>query len=105
MTRLDDDKAGAEILVMKGYGVKESWTSLYIIRDLEINSSYGIMTQKVIVYNPKNDNRRDILDVGIGRKFTYGPMITYVESLTSPKEYYWSEKLHKMFGKRRYNFI
>ncbi|XP_059288726.1 F-box protein CPR1-like, partial [Lycium ferocissimum] len=41
MTCLDDDKGGVEILVMKEYGVKESWTSLFFIRNLEINPPYG----------------------------------------------------------------
>ncbi|KAM3270105.1 hypothetical protein P3S67_030011 [Capsicum chacoense] len=41
MSRLDDDKSGVEILVMKEYGVKESRTSLFLIRNLKINSSYG----------------------------------------------------------------
>ncbi|KAL3363149.1 hypothetical protein AABB24_012448 [Solanum stoloniferum] len=40
MTQLVDDKRGVEILIMKEYGVKESWTSLFLIQNLQINSWY-----------------------------------------------------------------
>ncbi|XP_059285694.1 uncharacterized protein LOC132039168 [Lycium ferocissimum] len=108
MTRLDDDKDSVEILVMKEYGVKESWTSLMFIRNLEINSSYefaepfsmtetrevaliiGAFDKKITLYNPKDDNMSDV-PVGI-----FCDIITYVESLISPEEYYWSEEQHKM---------
>ncbi|XP_060170337.1 F-box/kelch-repeat protein At3g06240-like [Lycium barbarum] len=111
MTRMDGDKNGVEILVMKEYGVKESWTSLIFIRNLEINSSYefavpfsmtetgevaliiGAFDKKITVYNPMDDNMRDIL---VEPEFIFGDIITYVESLISPEEYYWSEEQHKM---------
>ncbi|XP_060171099.1 F-box protein CPR1-like [Lycium barbarum] len=116
MTRLEDDKGGVEILVMKEYGVKESWTSLFFIRNLEISPSYGFavplyMTEtgglalitddrgnKVVVHNPKNDNMKNIFVEG-KTGFRIGPIITYVESLIKPEEYYWSKKRHKQFGK------
>lgn len=71
---LKDDKGSVEILVMKEYGVKESWTSLFFIMNLEINPSYGFVVpffvtgdeelvleiydrnRKIVIYNPKNDN-------------------------------------------------
>ncbi|XP_059285692.1 uncharacterized protein LOC132039167 [Lycium ferocissimum] len=111
MTRLDDDKDGVEILVMKQYGVKESRTSLLFIRNLEINPTYecavpfsvtetgevalliGAYDKKIVAYNPKDDNMRDIL---VETEFIFGDIMTYVESLISPEEYYWSEERHKM---------
>ncbi|XP_070022133.1 F-box protein CPR1-like [Nicotiana sylvestris] len=84
MACLEDDKGGVEILAMRVYGVKESWTSLIFIRNLEINLSYGIVVpffmtvtgdgelvliidypkEKVVVYDPKNDNMQNILAHG-----------------------------------------
>ncbi|XP_060171007.1 F-box/kelch-repeat protein At3g23880-like [Lycium barbarum] len=104
MTRLQDDKS-VEILVMKEYGVKESWASLFFIRNLEIMPScedavpFSVMEtgeivliidghpKRVVVYNPKNDNMRVILVEGEAE------YITYEESLISPEEcdYDWSE--------------
>lgn len=113
MTRLDYDKSGVEIFAMK-----ESWIFLYFIRNLEINPSYDFVVpffvtktgeialeteidfhDKVVVYNPKNDNMRDILDIEKETMCYSSPIVNYIESLISPKEYYWSEKLHKQFGK------
>ncbi|KAH0742712.1 hypothetical protein KY290_030705 [Solanum tuberosum] len=106
MTRLEYNDV--EILVMKEYGVKDSWTSLFFIRNLEIDPSFGVAHPfslnengelaliidkgRVIVYNSVNNNTRDVLDpeetLSIGA-------ITYVESLISPKEEYsWNDHVH-----------
>ncbi|XP_019256450.1 PREDICTED: F-box/kelch-repeat protein At3g06240-like [Nicotiana attenuata] len=118
MTCLKDDKVGVEILVMKEYGVKESWTSLFFIRNLKINPSYGMVTpfsmtedgelileiydleEKFVVYNPKNDNTQNLHIRG--EKVSIYDTINYVESLISPKEYYRSRKRHKKFGQLDY---
>lgn len=40
----DDDKVtSVEILVMKEYRVKDSWTSLFFRRNLEIDPSFGVV--------------------------------------------------------------
>ncbi|KAM3337126.1 hypothetical protein P3S68_032826 [Capsicum galapagoense] len=52
MTRLEcDDKTCVEILVMKEYGVKDSWTSLFFIRNLEIDPSFGVALPFAITEN------------------------------------------------------
>ncbi|XP_070045465.1 F-box/kelch-repeat protein At3g06240-like [Nicotiana tomentosiformis] len=109
MTYLDYCK-DLEIWIMKEYGVKESWTSLFIIRNLEICHYYGLakplfMTKtgkivlllwsngaKVVAYNPKYDSIRDFLVPSERESIN---AITYVESLISPKEYYWNNYIHK----------
>ncbi|XP_059285701.1 F-box/kelch-repeat protein At3g23880-like [Lycium ferocissimum] len=119
MTCLEHDKS-AEILVMKEYGVKESWTSLFSIRNSEVKGSiadinypYGFVIllffvtengelvliydycgKDVAVYNPKNDNMREIVEEET--RFILGAIVTYVESLISPVEYCWSEERHRM---------
>ncbi|KAK4713005.1 hypothetical protein R3W88_018912 [Solanum pinnatisectum] len=91
------DKGNIELLAMKEYGVKESWTSLFIIRNLHFD--YGLilplfMTKNgeliliirnnleknvVFIYNPRNDNIQDIhVD---GRKEYISFNFCYVESL------------------------
>ncbi|OIT35024.1 f-boxkelch-repeat protein [Nicotiana attenuata] len=85
-----------EILVMKEYGVKESWTPLFFIRNLLFfgfvvpltvteNGELALIIrnhncQQVVIYNPKNDIIREILVHGKTYLF-----ITYVESLILPK--------------------
>lgn len=103
MTRLD--KGDVEILVMKEYGVKESWTSLFFVGNLNIYPWSGavvplfmtdngelilminsnIREKNVILYDPKNGNMQDIQLVD-GRKEYTSCTISYVESLISPKE-------------------
>ncbi|XP_060170333.1 F-box/kelch-repeat protein At3g06240-like [Lycium barbarum] len=101
MTQLQDDKS-VEILVMKEYGVKESWTSLFFISNSELDPYLGTIaplfmtdngefvlvtwnSEKVVLYNPKNNN---ILNVVVDGKTEYiWGTIRYVESLISPKEY------------------
>ncbi|KAF3623835.1 hypothetical protein FXO38_30565 [Capsicum annuum] len=46
-----DDKTCVEILVMKEYGVKDSWTSLFFIRNLEIDPSFGVALPFAITEN------------------------------------------------------
>lgn len=41
--------------------------------------------EKVVVYNPKTDDMRDI-HVLKCMEFTHGAMVTYLESLISPEE-------------------
>ncbi|XP_059284994.1 F-box protein At3g07870-like [Lycium ferocissimum] len=74
MTRLKHD-GGLEILVMKEYGIKEPWKSLFFIKKLEIyhygfgfvapfsvteNGKFALIIdqieRRVAIYNPKNDN-------------------------------------------------
>lgn len=102
MTRLVKGKV--EMLVMKEYGVKESWTSLFFTRNLQINPFSGAVAplfmtdngefisminklreKNVLLYDPKNDNMQDIQLVH-GRKEHISCNICYVESLISPKE-------------------
>ncbi|KAH0776173.1 hypothetical protein KY290_007584 [Solanum tuberosum] len=97
---------------------EESWIFLYFIRNLEINPSYDFVVPfsvtkmgeialkteidfhyKVVIYNPKNDNMRDIRVIEKETVCYCSPIVNYVESFISPKEYYWSEKLHSQFGK------
>lgn len=40
---IDMIKENIEILSMKEYGVKKSWTSLFIISDLQFDPSYGLI--------------------------------------------------------------
>ncbi|XP_060190316.1 F-box/kelch-repeat protein At3g23880-like [Lycium barbarum] len=115
MTRLKHD-GGLEILVMKEYGIKESWTSLLFIKKLEIyhyefgfvapfsvteNGKFALIIdqieRRVVIYNPKNNNMQDIVVADVDRS-----TITYMESLISPKGYYWCEKRpKKYFGRRK----
>ncbi|KAF3617814.1 hypothetical protein FXO38_33760 [Capsicum annuum] len=105
IARLDNDKRDVEILVMKEYEVKESWTSLFSIRNLEIDPCYRALTPlfmtdngeliftiknildkiNILVYDPKNDNIKDI-QLANGRKERMWCTICYVESLISPNE-------------------
>ncbi|PHT75432.1 hypothetical protein T459_18954 [Capsicum annuum] len=105
IARLDNDKRDVEILVMKEYEVKESWTSLFSIRNLEIDPCYRALTPlfmtdngeliftiknildkiNILVYDPKNDNIKDI-QLANGRKERMWCTICYVECLISPDE-------------------
>ncbi|XP_016448726.1 F-box/kelch-repeat protein At3g23880-like [Nicotiana tabacum] len=96
---------GFEILIMKEYGVKESWTPLFFIKDLGIGLLFGLAapfivtengklaliirerdSQRIVIYNPKDDNVRDI--VVHGKTYLFTSVITYVESLSSSEGYY-----------------
>lgn len=45
----------------------------------------------VVAYDPKNDCMQDILELRYQNDIS---VITYVESLISPIEYYWNEEQH-----------
>ncbi|XP_059284997.1 uncharacterized protein LOC132038334 [Lycium ferocissimum] len=117
MTHLKHDRC-LEIFVMKEYGIKESWKSLFLVKNLEIyrygfvapfsvieNGEFALIIDqiesKVVIYNPKNDNMQDIVVADVDRS-----TIMYVESLISPKGYYWCEKRHqKYFGRRKPDYF
>nr|XP_009776078.1 PREDICTED: F-box/kelch-repeat protein At3g23880-like [Nicotiana sylvestris]XP_016470936.1 PREDICTED: F-box/kelch-repeat protein At3g23880-like [Nicotiana tabacum] len=106
MTCVEFDKR-LEILVMKEYGRKDSWTSLFVIRNSEITRPYIfyrslfmsnngklaliVRHNGVVAYYPKNDSMQDILELRYQNDIS---VITYVESLISPIEYYWNEEQH-----------
>lgn len=84
---------------MKEYGEKKSWTSLFTIKNLDISAWYQFSVlffvtkkreialmryyydEKLVVYNLKNENIREITTT------VFGMAVNYIESLISPKEY------------------
>lgn len=48
---LDNDERDVEILVMKEYEVKKSWTSLFLVRNLEIDPWYDDLSPLIMTEN------------------------------------------------------
>ncbi|CAL5393054.1 unnamed protein product [Camellia sinensis] len=99
---LTDRMDRVEVLVMKKYGIKESWTSMFILSNLPNLHIYdnvlplfftknGEILMKigkncVRAYNPNDNSQRDIR---IPADSPYFYAAVYEESLASPIDYNW----------------
>nr|GLL31195.1 F-box/kelch-repeat protein At3g23880-like [Ipomoea trifida] len=100
-----------EVLVMKEYGVKNSWISQFVITDSQFRSGYHrdftfyspkYNTQVLIgsclygwwgtlVYHFKNKKLEDFLGAEAGHKNHTASICFYVESFASPHEFSWRD--------------
>ena len=107
-----------EILVMKEYGVVESWTTVFVLSNLGVNPYYGnlipflitkhrelllmllrydiISPGKVLAYNPRTKSYRTILEIPLPDYVFHGTSL--VESLVSPADYRWDPIRHSKLG-------
>ncbi|CAH9081097.1 unnamed protein product [Cuscuta europaea] len=105
-----------EILVMKEYGVAESWVTLYTVSQLELRvGNYSKVTFyslknnvliwqqgdcRIFVIDMKTKERKERETVLFGIRNEFVDTCLYVESLASPHEYTWIDEQHKQFSKK-----
>ncbi|GAA0166767.1 hypothetical protein LIER_40251 [Lithospermum erythrorhizon] len=100
-----DSKCDVEILMMKEYGVKQSWTSSFIILDViggsmelvmvskQYDALYSMINGKFYVYNPTTMTFKKILDPK--RRYKFSTATPFIESALPTNGYYWNAKEHK----------
>ncbi|KAM7485487.1 hypothetical protein LguiA_001496 [Lonicera macranthoides] len=104
-----------EVLVMKEYGVVESWTSLFVVSnsDLMVNLYYGRLTpliftengevllkidkEKLVLYNHRGNSYRN---VRIPERDYYVEAVSLDVSLVEPTDCRWSRRKHRRLGSR-----
>ncbi|GAA0162761.1 hypothetical protein LIER_18785 [Lithospermum erythrorhizon] len=108
------EKCDIELLVMKAYGVKASWTRLYYIKDMwptyihyeflklvmvKDDSLIFQISNQIWAYYPKNSRMEMIKIKGLNEnKNMLKGVVSYVETLISPVGYDWNDEEHKEIG-------
>ncbi|KAA8548570.1 hypothetical protein F0562_000163 [Nyssa sinensis] len=102
MVRWDNENNYIEVLAMREYGVKESWTTMFFISNLKLYPPWERLeplcftrdgeilmlivhafSNKILAYNPKEGSHRIFATSLID--YRRADVATYVESLVSPK--------------------